>query len=418
MSDITINNKKLNGTVIIPPSKSAAHRGIICAALTGSKCIVQPISLSKDMQATISCIKSLGCTATLQDGVLSIDAENIFNIDNAHLNCFESGSTLRFMLPVAALSGKKCTFDVDGRLKSRPVDELLNQMNINGVQYYKNSDSLPFPLTIEGKLCAGEYTLPGDVSSQYITGLLLALPLCNGNSTIKLTTPLQSKGYIDLTLSVMKQFGVNVITTKDGWDIPGNQHYIADSFTVEGDWSQSAFFMTAAALGGNLTLKGLDIDSVQGDKAVLDIYSNFGVKMDIHNDNIKLRAGQLKAQDIDASQIPDLVPAIAITAAVAEGTTRIYNAERLRLKESDRLQTTCDMINNLGGKCTVTDDGLIIEGVKQLSGGIVDGYNDHRIVMAAAVAASAATSDVTIRGYEAVSKSYPDFFDVLDSLTK
>jgi 3-phosphoshikimate 1-carboxyvinyltransferase len=258
--------------------------------------------------------------------------------------------------------------------------------------------------------------MPGDISSQFITGMLIALPLCAGDSRITLTTPLQSSAYVDMTVSCMKDFGVTVERTSDGWFIPGGQHYLARDYTVEGDWSHAGFFLAAGALGSTLTLRGLRMDSVQGDKAAIDLFRGFGAQIDTTPDAVTVRPGTLHAQHIDAAQIPDLVPCLAICAALCEGTTVIDHAERLRIKESDRLTSTAAMIRALGGRVEELSDGLRIEGVRQFAGGTVDGFRDHRIVMSAAVGALCASEAVRITTPDSVNKSYPSFFEVYSSL--
>lgn len=408
----------LNGTVNIPPSKSAAHRAILCAALADGRSTLSPIELSNDMYATIGAIKALGAKADFNSGVLTIDGIG-GALDNeakepVEINCIESGSTVRFIIPIASAVGINGKFTGEGSLLTRPLglySELLPQA---GVECQSNNGCLP--LVCKGRLKSGEYKIRGDISSQFITGMLLALPLCEGDSKIILTTELQSSAYVDMTVCCMADFGVKVERTDYGWSIKGGQHYQSREYTVEGDWSQAGFFLCAGALGSELTLRGLRMDSVQGDMAAVELFLNFGADITEKNGNLIVRKGSLKAQHINAEQIPDLVPCLAVCAALCEGTTIIDHAERLHIKESDRLVSTAQLINALGGKAEAMSDGLKIEGVSSFTGGKVNGFNDHRTVMSTAIAALAASGEVSVTHPFSINKSYPSFFDVYNSL--
>ena len=269
---------------------------------------------------------------------------------------------------------------------------------------------------MKGKLEPGKYDVPGNISSQFITGLLFALPLLDGDSVIHLTSPLQSKGYIDMTLSVQKRFGVFVEQKGEDYIIKGNQSYKPCSYTTEGDWSQAAFFLVGGAVGGDVTVSGVKKDSCQGDKEIVSLMERFGAEVAETENGIRCKAAELRGIDIDASQIPDLVPVLAVCASLAGGTTRIYNAQRVRLKESDRLAAISECLNACGGKLTQTDDGLLIEGVKKLKGGCAKGFNDHRIVMSMAIAALGSEEEITVTDRESITKSYREFFDDYRSL--
>ncbi|MCR5653363.1 MAG: 3-phosphoshikimate 1-carboxyvinyltransferase [Ruminococcus sp.] len=406
--DITITPSQLNGTVCAPPSKSDVHRAVICAALSGGVCDVAPVAMSDDIKATVGCIEALGAKTSLNGDVLKVNGTDIFKKKTAVLDCCESGSTLRFFIPIAAAGGVNATFTGKGRLPERPLNVYLDCLPRAGVKcVYENN----LPLTIEGRLKSGIFDIAGNISSQFITGLLFALPLLRGDSKIILTTKLQSEGYVDMTLGCMRRFGVSVDRADYGYFVKGNQHYAARSYRTDGDWSQAAFFMTAGALSGSVTVSGLNVLSSQGDKKIADLLMGFGANVKYDGDSVIVKKSELRARDINASQIPDLVPILAVAASVAEGTTRIYKAERLRAKESDRLKSTADMINSLGGWAQETSDGLLITGVKQLKGGTVKGYNDHRIVMAASVAALRCENEVTITDSESINKSFPNYFE-------
>ena len=408
---------RLSGRVHIPPSKSAAHRAMLCAALAEGQSVLSPIELSNDMKATVNAITALGAKVRFSGDTLVIDGigNQFGDASNApvEVNCIESGSTLRFIIPIACAAGINGRFIGEGTLVTRPIGLYNELLPKAGVQCHSEGG---LPLVCTGKLQSGHYEMPGNISSQFITGMLMALPLCDGDSFIRITTPLQSSAYVDMTISCMNDFGVKVIPDESGWFIPGGQSYSPRRYTVEGDWSHAGFFLAAGALGSELTLGGLRLDSVQGDMAAIQLFRGFGAEISICDGEVKVRSGKRHAQHINAGQIPDLVPCLAICAALCEGTTVIDHAERLRIKESDRLTSTAAMINSLGGKAQVTQDGLIIEGVKRFKGGRVDGFRDHRIVMSAAIGALCADREVTITTPYSVSKSYPSFFEVYNSL--
>lgn len=388
MGIVKIENSILNGTVTAPPSKSAAHRALICSFLAGGGS-VSPIINSKDMQATTGVIDAL-------------------KRGDSTLNCIESGSTLRFMIPVAASLGKNVTFTGEGRLPERPVGEYLEILPKHNVKVESNGF---LPLSISGKLTNGTYEAAGDVSSQYITGLLLALANVDGDSAVILTTKLQSKPYVDMTVKVMADYGVDVKETEFGYLIHGNQQFKKLDYTVEGDWSQAAFFLVAGAIGGNITVNGLDMNSTQGDKEIVNVIRNFGGNITVDDNEIRCFGGELKGTEIDASDIPDLVPIIAVLAAFAKGKTVIKGTERLRYKESDRIESVVQNLKLLGAQVQETTDGMIINGRKKLNSAKLKGFNDHRIVMAFSVAGLYIDGAVEIDDAESINKSYPSFFE-------
>ena len=414
MSKVRVSPCHLNGSVSVPPSKSAAHRAIICAALSHGKSVVSPVDLSEDIKATIHCMKNLGAEISLVDNALYIDGSHTLDCKAAKLDCSESGSTLRFLIPVAAAGGIETEFVGHGKLPQRPIGVYADCLPPRGTMCITQGG---LPLKISGKLHSGVFEIPGNISSQFITGLLLALPLLSGDSEIVLTSPAQSVGYINMTVDIMKSFGVNVTETDKGWYINGNQAYKANNFTVEGDWSQAAFFMTAAALGGKITIDNLDVNSTQGDKECLEIYSRFGADVSVDDKgNITVECNKLHGININAENIPDMVPALAVTAALAKGTTVISGAQRLRIKECDRLAAMTDGLSSLGADITETEDGLVINGTDMLKGAEVSGYNDHRIVMSLSSAAVRCSGDIIISDAHSINKSYPSFFEDFNNL--
>ena len=410
MHSVKISPSVLHGEISLPASKSAVHRAVICAALAEGKSRIYGVAeLSNDIRATIECMKVLGASAEYNGASITVDGKGVFTKENVTLDCGESGSTLRFIIPVAAAGGISAEFVGHGKLPERPIGVYTDCLPGNGVAC-QTAGGLPF--RISGKLHSGIYEIPGNISSQFITGLLLALPLCSGDSSIILTTPLQSVGYVQMTTDIMAQFGVNVQQTENGWFIKGNQRYKPCSrYYAEGDWSQAAFFMTAAALGGEITINNLDIDSAQGDKACVEIYRRFGADVYTGNGIVRVKADKLRGINVDARDIPDLVPAIAAAAAFAEGKTVISGAERVRLKECDRLAAMCKELSALGADIEETPDGLVIFGKNTIKGGFAEGHNDHRVVMALASIAAGSEGDIVISDMESVGKSYPMFFE-------
>ena len=407
MSDVKFSPFVPNGTVNVPPSKSDVHRAIICAAMANGVSRISPVALSNDIKATIGCIKALGADAVLENNVLTVDGTNMYKNKTALLDCGESGSTLRFFIPIAAVGNINATFVGKGKLPQRPIGIFTEALPKAGT-VCKTEGGLP--LEIKGQLKSGIFEIPGNVSSQFITGLLLALPILEGDSEIVLTSPLESVGYTAMTIRTMKQFGVNIQATEKGWHIKGGQSYKTCDYTTDGDWSQAAFFMVLGAVSGKVTVKGVAKDSTQGDKKCAEILARFGAKVTQLDNEVTVEKGELKAITVDASQIPDLVPVLSVCAAFADGTTKIINAERLRIKEWDRLKATAELLNNLGGKVKELSDGLEITGVSSLKGGNVNGYNDHRIVMSAAVCAARSDEDITATFAMSINKSYPDFY--------
>ena len=405
--DICVSPSRLHGEVAAIPSKSDAHRLLICAALASSETKIYLSSSSEDIDATCRCLEALGAGISRGNGYIKVVPIKAVP-QNPVLDCGESGSTLRFLLPVAAAICPRSSFTGRGRLPDRPLGELMKVMEAHGVSF--SAARLPF--TVSGQLNCGTYTIPGNISSQYITGLLLALSAIEGESEIRLSSEAESSAYIDITLHALSRFGITPGITERGWKIPDSKSYSSPKeIKADGDWSNAAFFLSAAALGHKLTLSGLDLSSPQGDKDILSVLSSFGANIKNEGNIISVLPASLHGCTVDARPIPDLLPILAVVAACSKGTTRFVNAARLRLKESDRLETTARMLINLGINAIEKEDELIVEG-GTIIGGKVDGANDHRIVMAAAIAATVAKNDVTITTAQAVNKSYPAFFDV------
>lgn len=402
------------GEVTAISSKSDAHRLLIASALSDRLTFIRCNVRSADITATVNCLNSLGADIKFVDGGISVKPIKEKR-KSAVLDCNESGSTIRFLLPVAASLGTNTEFTGGGRLPERPLSPLREQMEAHGVVF---SPINVFPVKINGEMTSGEFTIKGNISSQFITGLLFALPLLNGNSIINVIPPVESMPYIDMTLNTLKKFGITVTEKSNSFFIPGGQKY-ASPGTVEseGDWSNSAFFLTAGAVSGRVTVTGLDVSSVQGDKQILTILKEMGAEITVEQGSITVKKGDLHGINIDARNIPDLVPIISVAAAAAnDGETVITGAERLKIKESDRLTAVYESFKALGVDISKTDDGLVINKTGIVGGGAVSGYNDHRMVMALSVLSAVSSGDIILRGAEAVNKSYQNFFEDFSSL--
>lgn len=406
---VTLSPSKLNGTVSAPPSKSCMHRALICAAAADQPTKIITDSYSEDTKATIECLESLGAKIEYtEDGVTVYPIQK--NDGECVLNCRESGSTLRFMLPFAATLGSKCTFVGAERLGQRPLLPLCEVLNKNGVSTSYGESFLP--CKTEGQLSGNVFEIPGNISSQFITGLLLSLGVTGGGE-IKATTPIKSGPYIDITIDIMKKFGVTVEKTENGYIVPKGKLFTSpENFAIEGDWSNGAFWLVAGAISSEngIICTSLCEDTLQGDSRVADILSEMGADITRDKNSITVKKCRLKAITVDCADIPDIVPILCVAATTAEGTTVFKNIQRLRDKESDRVKTTVDMIRNLGGKIDFDENNIYVTG-NALTGGKITSANDHRIAMSGAVASLICTGDVTIDIAEAVSKSYPDFYE-------
>jgi 3-phosphoshikimate 1-carboxyvinyltransferase len=378
------------------------HRAIICDALAGigeTPPVVRdyPEGASEDIEATARCVSAL------------VSGERSVTLD-----CGESGSTLRFLLPIAAALGgeRRAVFRGRGRLLQRPLSPYLDELRRHGAVIDERRDSL----VVTGALSAGEYELRGDISSQFVSGLLFALPLLDGDSSVRLTSPLESAGYVDLTIDELRKSGVEVRRKRgerEIFNVRGRQRYTHREISAEGDFSQAAFFLVAGALGRDVECRGLNLRSKQGDREILDILDRCGVRVVVTAEGgLKAKPGKPVPCDIDASGIPDLVPPVAVLLSFAQGLSRIYNAGRLRYKESDRLESIRETLFALGARIVVDGDSLVINGRDWIEGGAeVSAHGDHRIAMMAAVAAVRCRWQVKVEGAECVNKSYPAFWD-------
>ncbi|MEG6617265.1 3-phosphoshikimate 1-carboxyvinyltransferase [Peptococcaceae bacterium 1198_IL3148] len=408
--NVRITPSALKGRVKAPASKSDAHRILISAALADQPTTVRLSSYSDDIHVTMDCLRALGAKiAITEPDLLTVTPLWSNQSAVAELDCGESGSTLRFLIPVVAALGVKATLTGHGRLPHRPIHQVLDQLKDHRCQW----DRTALPVTLQGPITGGTYTLPGDVSSQFVSGLLFALPLLAEDSRIVLTSHLESKGYVNMTKATLKKFGIVIEQSAEGYVVKGRQIYRSpQSLQVEGDWSNAAFWLCAGALpGSEILCDGLREESLQGDKEIINVLKGFGAQVSFSNATAHATGKALTASTIDAAEIPDLIPILSVVAAAAEGTTEIYNAGRLRIKESDRLAAMAENLTRIGVAVTEKQDGLVIRGGKPLQGGVVNGFGDHRIVMSMAIAAMLCQHELIIEGAEAINKSYPQFFE-------
>ncbi|MGM0378716.1 MAG: 3-phosphoshikimate 1-carboxyvinyltransferase [Bacillota bacterium] len=416
-----IRKSNLKGSINIPPSKSLSHRAIIAASLAKGESKIENIILSEDILATIEAMKSFGVKINIEEGinnrkVLKISGKKDLKLKSDEIFCNESGSTLRFLVPFFTLVDSKVTYTGKNKLIERPLDSYYKIFDEKGIKYKTDNNNLP--LKVSGKLKPGEYKLAGDISSQFITGLMFVLPLLKGDSVIKITKNLESKGYVDLTLDVLKKFGIKIINNDyKEFKIPGDQKYVSRDYFVPGDYSQAAFFIVSNLLGNDISLKGLNKDSLQGDKAILDIVKKIGGNFKFIDKGLVItEKSNLKGIKVDVKDCPDLVPILAVLLSFCDSKSQIINAERLRIKESDRLKAISSELNKIGGNIKETKDGLIIKPIDSLKGGEVDSWNDHRIAMALSIASKKASGKITINNPMAVEKSYPHFYQDLVKL--
>ena len=415
---IKIRPGKLNGTIEIPPSKSYSHRAVIAAALAenGKKSKIDNLKFSVDITTTTDIMENWGAEIERFESALDIvgNGGKVVPRDK-YVQCNESGSTIRFLIPVGITSENELVFDGKGKLVDRPLDSYYKIFKEQGLKYETIGGKLP--LTVNGKLKPGNYEIDGNISSQFITGLLYALPLLEGDSKLIINKNLESKGYVDLTLEILKLAGIEIVNNDyKSFDIRGNQTYKPFDYTVEGDYSQVAFWIVAGIISANrdneVKCFHVNKNSLQGDREIIEIVTRMGAKLEIFDDYVIVKPSKTKGTVIDISQCPDIGPVLTVLAALSEGETRIINGERLRIKESDRITSIKTELNKLGGNVSEEGDSLIIQGVEGFRGGItVNAWNDHRIAMSLAIASTRCEKEIILEEAESVRKSYPHFWD-------
>ena len=400
-----IENKKLSGEVFAITSKSYAHRAIFCSALAKGESVIEIDELSKDIEASLNAAKSLGVRIKKIGNKFYINPPKKF-LGPVTVDVFESGTTLRFLLPVIVRLGLEAKIIRRGSLVGRTNSVYFEEFPKHGVNIYEERDSI----YLSGKLRDFNFTLPGNISSQFISGFMLASGFCHEDFNIKLTTEIESKPYIDMTLDVMKNFGVEVIEGKNSYTCKGE--FVARDYVVEKDWSNALFF-----LASGVELKGLNKNSAQGDRKALEFLNDLGY-VNISKDEFQLKKVKDGKKNIilDAKNIPDAVPILSIMAALSNTHTEVINIKRLRLKESDRVKSTVEMLENLGVQVKLNEDSFSFRGVEKFKSGKINSYNDHRIAMAASIAATFAEGPITINDSQCVEKSYTNFYEDFKSL--
>lgn len=415
---VSVNPSLPSGSIKAIASKSVAHRLLICAAFADKKTRIRCEETNKDIEATAACLSALGAKIIRSAPYYEVEPVSPDKVNkNALLACGESGSTLRFLVPVVAALGADAYFVMEGRLPHRPLSPLREELEAHGVTLSPEGSN---PLRVSGKLCGDSFSIEGNVSSQFISGMLFALSLLDRTATLTVTGKIESAPYINITSDALALFGAAPEVKENVYEISSlGALRSPETLEVEGDWSNAAFPLCLGVLGkGSVTVTGLNTASSQGDMKIVELIRRFGGKLTATPDGCGYtsESSALCGIDIDASQIPDLVPILATLASVAEGETRIYGAARLRLKESDRLESVSAMLCGLGADVSETEDGLIVRGKRRLTGGRVSSFNDHRIAMSAAVAAAVCENEVIIDGAEATAKSYPTFWDDMSLL--
>ena len=401
----------VSGTVRAPPSKSYTHRALVLAALSGGTCTIQRPLRSEDTDATLAGIASFGASIEREGDDLRISGGRL-QAPGKTVDARNSGTTLRLLSGVASVLDGTTTLTGDSSLRKRPMGPLLDSLNSLGARTSSlGGDGRP-PVEVRGVLRGGIATLPGDVSSQFLSSLLLACPLAANPSEIRVLPPLRSEAYVGMTREAMARFGVE-LTAEDGvFRIAGTQQYVPTDLEVPGDFSSAAFPLVAAAIArGDVTVSGLDLSSAQGDRAIVELLRSFGASVDVEADRVQARGGDLAGQTVDVGETPDLFPVLAVLASQADGESRFVNGGHLRHKESDRIATTVSMLHALGVAAQATEDGCVVRGPNRLQGAFVDAQGDHRILMAAAVAGLVADDAVDISDPWCFRASYPSFLD-------
>ncbi len=397
----------LRGEYKTPPSKSMTHRALICSALANGKSVISNIVLSEDIKATIDALRGLGAKFDIEGDTIYVTGIKKLKAPTKEIFCNESGSTLRFMIPICSLTNKEVTFTGAESLIKRPQSVYEKIFKDDNISYTKTTNKI----VVNGSIKAREYVLDGSVSSQFFTGLMFSLPLLEENSYIYFENTLESESYIDLTVEMLEFYGVEVQKLTNGYFIEGNQSYKPRNYRVEGDYSQAAFFLVGGVLSGAVKSKDLNHESLQGDKAILDIIKQVKGVVIYDESGYTTMKSQTYGTVVDISNCPDLGPIIALLLVLSKGKSKIVNAHRLRLKESDRIESTVTTLTKLGADIFVENNDIIINGKDSLNGGVsLDSYNDHRIAMMVSIAATVCKEPVELTNPYAINKSYPDFY--------
>lgn len=406
-SVVTLFPSNADGEVSVPSSKSMTHRALICAALSKGKSVISNVLFSDDIKATIESLTELGAKFDIEGNKVTVKGVKKLRYSGEPVNCNESGSTIRFLIPIFSLSDKEVTFVGKESLISRPFNVYQEIFEQDGNSFNQQNDKI----VISGSIKSREYHLPGNVSSQFFSGLMFALPLLKEDSTIYFTGDLESRSYIDLTIEILQCFDIDIKELENGYFIPGNQRYKPTDYSVEGDYSQAAFHLVNGVLNGFVKVNNMNHDSKQGDKAVIDIIKKMKGKVIFTEEGYITEKTQTYGTTIDVSDCPDLAPILALLCSLSKGTSKLINIQRLRLKESDRVESTVSTLSRLGANISVIDDEIVIHGKTSLEGGVtLDSYNDHRIAMMISIAAMRCNKEIALLRPLAINKSYPTFF--------
>ncbi len=409
---VDIYPSTISGSITPPPSKSILHRAIISACMSRGLCKIHNVIYSDDILATMDAFTSLGVRFINYESYVEVDARHL-NLEHSkvEVDCKESGSTIRFLIPLLS-NDDFALFKGKSSLIKRPMDIYDEIFKRHGFTFYQDDNFIK----TKGSLTPGNYVIKGDISSQFISGLMFKLPLLNADSTIEVVGNFESSEYVDITIDVLKAFGIKIIKDNNLFLIPGNQTYIANDYTVESDFSQLAFYAVLGIVNADLVIHQINHLSLQPDRRILNIISQMGGRISYFDDSILIKKSKTHSSVIDVSQCPDIAPIIGLLAACSEGESKIVNAKRLTMKESDRLKTTYETLKSFGVKVVIEDDSLTINGSPYLSGNEFDSFNDHRIAMMIAIGATVANEKVTINNAESINKSYPNFYKDLQSL--
>ena len=410
--NVKIKPNEIKGKMKSIPSKSLLHRAIILSGIAKDREIIleQVNTISEDIEATLTCIEKLGAKTKVEGDSIRITSLGNIKKSKVELHCKESGTTLRLLLPLVSTFSKEATVDCSEGLRKRPIRELIETLEESGL-YFKEKG---FPINISGNVTTDFFKISGDISSQYVSGLLLLSSLLDQRSSIYLTTKLESRAYVNITIKVLRDFGIIVNELEEGvFEIYGGRDKILPpkEYQIEGDWSNAAFFLVGGCLGDSIKMSGLNLESSQGDKKIVQILKKAGAILTCSDDFISSNRSHLNSFEVDFSETPDLFPILSVVAALSKGQSILKGGERLKLKESNRIESTFQMLKSLGADVKKREDGLIIQGKEILDGGIVNSFNDHRIVMSATMASIKCKEPVSIVNAGAVKKSYPNFFD-------
>ena len=405
---ITLFPTTFDGDINTPPSKSLSHRALICAALAEGESRITNVLFSEDIKATIKALELLGAKFEILGHTVIVKGTRKLKLKDKEVDCNESGSTIRFLIPLFSLTHKEIHFTGKQSLINRPQSIYKDIFDKDNNTF----DQQETKIVVKGAVKPRDYYIKGNVSSQFFSGLMFALPLLEEDSMIYIEDILESKSYIDLTIDILEHYGIQIDRVDDGYFIEGNQKYKNKDYRVEGDYSQAAFYLVGGILNGRLSLNDLNHESFQGDKQIIDIIKQMKGKVVFMENGFTTTSSETRSTTIDLSDCPDLGPIVSLLAALSKGTTHITNAGRLRIKESDRIESTVQTLKALGANIHAIDDEIIVTGHKMLEGGVtVDSFNDHRIAMMIAIAVSRCKKEVTLTRPNAVNKSYPHFFE-------